>query len=35
MIRLEIDGSDRTMEAGFSENSVYSTYTRNCFAFSA
>ena len=27
MIRLESGGSDRTMEAGFRENSVYSTYT--------
>ena len=27
MIRLESGGSDRTMEAGFKENSVYSTYT--------
>ncbi len=28
MIRLESGGSDRTMEAGFRENGVYSTYTR-------
>jgi transcriptional regulator with PAS, ATPase and Fis domain len=28
MIRLESGGSDRTMEAGFRENSVYSTYTQ-------
>jgi cytochrome c-type protein NapC len=27
MIRLESGGSDRTMEAGFRENSVYSTHT--------
>ena len=27
MIRLESGGSDRTLEAGFRENSVYSTYT--------
>jgi hypothetical protein len=26
MIRLESGGSDRTLEAGFRENSVYSTY---------
>jgi hypothetical protein len=29
MIRLESGGSDRTLEAGFRENSVYSTYTRD------
>ena len=28
MIRLESSGSDCTVEAGFRENSVYSTYTR-------
>ena len=28
MTRLESGGSDRTMEAGFRENSVYSTYTQ-------
>ena len=27
MIRLESSGSDFTMEAGFRENSLYSTYT--------
>jgi len=29
MIRLESSGSDCTVEAGFRENSVYSTYTRH------
>jgi len=28
MTRLESGGSVRTMEAGFRENSVYSTYTQ-------
>ena len=28
MIRLESSGSDCTVEAGFRENSVYSTYTQ-------
>jgi len=30
MIRLESSGSDCTVEAGFRENSVYSTYTLRC-----
>jgi len=31
MIELESSGSDYTVEAGFRENSVYSTYTPTIF----